>query len=250
MSLPPGPKIFSRAAVSFWPAASIRAWAASCGVAKVCWAGLRSGGDGDDPRRQRSCGHRKCELPLIVPPAAAATLRRRGRRARPERHAAPERYAPGPCWSSRARRSAGPRSHCSMPPNTPRFCAGGAFCGNLPIAEPLALRLRRTACAAVAPAPDAAMFCRTLPRYCVRSVWPRYGTPARCTGVVRPDRSAAHIRDVGRVEVVLVDERVVDDHGPVAPAGMPTPSAPSMPAAAEHQSDIDAAAESEAQLRP
>src|SRR5580704_4436931 len=51
-------------------------------------------------------------------------------------------------------------------------------------------------------------------------------------GIMCPNRVAMHIGDVARIEVVLMNERVVDNHGMVAPAGMPSPTAPSVPTSA------------------
>jgi hypothetical protein len=45
-----------------------------------------------------------------------------------------------------------------------------------------------------------------------------------------------HIGDVGCVEIVPGNEGVVDNHRMVAPTGMPSPTSPSAPTAAEIKS--------------
>src|SRR5437660_4528908 len=63
--------------------------------------------------------------------------------------------------------------------------------------------------------------------------------------VMRPDRGPVHVGDARGIEVVLVNERVVDDHRTVAPAGVPSPSAPTSPAASKVHSHVDADSEPE-----
>lgn len=61
--------------------------------------------------------------------------------------------------------------------------------------------------------------------------------------IVGPNRGSMHIADIYRVEVVAMEEGVVDNHGAVAPAGLPAPTIPSAPSCAEEGTDVDASVE-------
>jgi len=63
--------------------------------------------------------------------------------------------------------------------------------------------------------------------------------------IVGPCAGPMRVANISGVEIVLVNERIVHNHGAIAPAGMPTPSTPSAPAASEEQTDVDAASETE-----
>src|SRR5580704_2610630 len=56
---------------------------------------------------------------------------------------------------------------------------------------------------------------------------------------MRPGARAVHAGQVGCVEVVLMNERVVYYDPVVAPAGMPAPSSPAAPAATKEKAHID-----------
>ncbi len=119
-----------------------------------------------------------------------------------------------------------------MLPNALPLRAGGWLCGTRAIAESLAAELLFAA----GPFCAGAMFWRTLPRNCSLS---RGVDRARRRDerVVLPDRPAVDVGDIHRIEVVAVDERVVHDHRVAAPCGMPAPSTPTSPTAAEEAAD-------------
>jgi len=75
--------------------------------------------------------------------------------------------------------------------------------------------------------------------------WIRIGNAGTMLGIVRPDTGSMHVADIPGIEIVLVNECVIHNHAAFAPSGMPAPSAPSVPAASEEKTDVDAAAEAE-----
>ena len=91
------------------------------------------------------------------------------------------------------------------------------------------------------------MFCRTFPSILIAQSLVRIRHAFAVRRIVRPHRGSVDVADVRGIEVVPVDERIVHDHRVVAPAGMPTPSAPAVPAGAEEEADVDGPAESEVQ---
>ncbi len=65
--------------------------------------------------------------------------------------------------------------------------------------------------------------------------------------IVRPYAGAVRGAQMTRVEIVLMDERIIHDHRASTPSGMPAPAAPSVPTAAEEETDINSAAEAKVQ---
>ena len=76
---------------------------------------------------------------------------------------------------------------------------------------------------------------------------PRIGNALPVIRIVSPGRTPVNVRQVRGIEIVLMDERVIHNHPAFAPTGMPAPAAPSVPAASEEQTNVDAASEAEIQ---
>ena len=157
-----------------------------------------------------------------------------------------ERYEPAPCWNSHDRHSAARAAPLFIPPNTPRFCAGGVLRGTsrFPNRSPPCC-----ICGRICSGLGREIFCRTLDSVLVAQPLIRVRHAFAVRHIVRPHRGAADIADVPAIEVVPVDERIVHDHRAVTPSGMPTPSAPAVPAGAEEEAYVDRSAESEVQAR-
>ena len=58
----------------------------------------------------------------------------------------------------------------------------------------------------------------------------RIGDARTMLRIVRPYAGAMRVADVSRIEIVLMDKRIIHNDCVATPSGMPAPAAPSMPA--------------------
>jgi hypothetical protein len=73
----------------------------------------------------------------------------------------------------------------------------------------------------------------------------RIGYAAAMLRIMRPCTSPMRVANISGVEIVLVNKRIIHNDSVIAPSGMPAPTAPSVPAASEEETDVDAGAEAE-----